>query len=483
MKPLRFLLFLLVFGSAAQANIDRDIRALLADRLLERATVGLHIVQLGESPRQARTLFTLNAQEPLIPASNMKVLTTTVALERLGADFRFRTMLVQRGSDLVIVGDGDPSFGDAEMLKKVGWDVTTVYESWAQVLQKRNITTVRDVLVDDSVFDEEFFHPNWDSRQSSARYAAQVAGLCLNVNCVDFYLQPTALQQPVRYHMKPATAYVQVIRNTCLTSAKANEVSLARLNGANRIALGGQSPGHTQNPLSVSVHDPALYGATVLAETLAGAGIRLGGSVKRDRTIRAQLAAKDPACVVLAVHETPLATVIARTNKESMNVYAESLCKRTGFAATGQSGTWANGTAAAAALLRHLEVPQQQFQLDDGCGLSRRNALSAAAIVRLLVHNHHSRHAKVFLDSLPVAGRDGTLERRFENSDLRGRVFAKTGFISQVRALSGYLHGRDQRWYAFSILLNHVPEGTKQSMNALMENILKTVDAAAPRGP
>jgi D-alanyl-D-alanine carboxypeptidase/D-alanyl-D-alanine-endopeptidase (penicillin-binding protein 4) len=464
--------------SPARAGLDADIRAQLNDKLLERAQVGIVVCQLGPAADKARVLFSLNADVPLIPASNMKVVTTSAALDRLGADFSFRTVLARRGDDFALVGDGDPSLGDHEMLKKHNWDVTTVFAQWAQALKKRGVSSARNVLVDDSVFDEVFAHPRWDDRHLHHRYAAQVGGLNLNANAADFYLHATAPGQPVRYTLNPPTAYVGVT-NRCVTNHQ-NVVSLTRSGGRNDVTLSGKSPGTNSEPLSIAIHDPPMYAGTVLAETLMAQGIKLTGKVLRDRTCRAALGAKaQDGTTVLAIHETPLARIIERANKDSMNMYAEALCKRTGFAATGQSGSWESGTQAAAAFLKRLGIAADQFVLDDGCGLSDRNRLSVGAILRILVHNHHSAHRQFFVDSLAVGGVDGTLEKRFEGSGLQGRVHAKTGFITGVSALSGYLKARDDRWYAFSILLNNVREGSNWKMKSIQEAIVKAIDQSA----
>jgi D-alanyl-D-alanine carboxypeptidase/D-alanyl-D-alanine-endopeptidase (penicillin-binding protein 4) len=221
-----------------------------------------------------------------------------------------------------------------------------------------------------------------------------------------------------------------------------------------------------------------MYGATVFAEVLRRKGITVTGAVRRDRTIAAARRAGGPdKWRVLAIHETPLTTVIGRANKDSVNLYAESLCKLLGHLATGQPGSWENGTAASGAYLTSIGVGAGEFKLDDGSGLSKRNAISAEAMAKILVHNFHSQHRDVFRGSLAVAGQDGTLDRRFRGSDLRGRVFAKSGFVNGVCALSGYLRARDDRWYAFSILMNRV--ASLADAQAAQEKIVKAIDANA----
>src|SRR5690606_4905096 len=178
------------------------------------------VARLGDAPQGAHVLFRNDSDVPLIPASNLKLVTTAAALDKLGPDFKFRTLPALRTREdrqhaQVIWGDGDPTLGDVEMLRKVGWGTTTVFENWAEQLKKRGITRVRNVLVDDSVFDTEFVHPNWPSNQIHLRYSAGVGGLNLNANALDFMLTIGSFGQVVSYRTDPDTRYVSV-RNTCV---------------------------------------------------------------------------------------------------------------------------------------------------------------------------------------------------------------------------------------------------------------------------
>jgi D-alanyl-D-alanine carboxypeptidase/D-alanyl-D-alanine-endopeptidase (penicillin-binding protein 4) len=474
--------FLLVIASTAgiaRADLGSDVDALLGDRLLRRAAVGVEVVRLGGGPAEDATLYRRDAQVPLIPASNLKLLTTAAALQKLGPDFKFRTSFLVGEADVAIVGAGDPSFGDAEFLRPVGWDVTTVFENWADQLVKRKITSVRDVVVDDSIFDEEFLHPNWPPDQIQKRYVAEVGGFNLNANVLEFGVRPTAVGEVATYVTTPDTAYAAV-RNTCV-SGNDNAIWLSREAGTNQIILRGETPMRAaQVNVAVTIHDPPMYAATVFAEVLRRKGVTVTGAVRRDRTLQAARKAggAPDRWRVLAIHETPITTILDRANKDSVNVYAESLCKRLGFEATGAAGSWANGTAALGDFLKSIGVPEAEFKLDDGCGLSKQNGISAAAVNRILTHHFHGPHRDLFRGSLAVAGVDGTMQDRFRGSDLKGRVFAKSGYVNNVRALSGYLHARDGQWYAFSILMNRVPESPE--VKVIQEKIVKAIDTHAP---
>jgi D-alanyl-D-alanine carboxypeptidase/D-alanyl-D-alanine-endopeptidase (penicillin-binding protein 4) len=472
-----FVISIFSLAPRAFAGVSDNIDAVLADKELSRAQVGIEIVRLGPTSADSRVIYQHNPNVPLIPASNLKVITTSAALEKLGASFKFQTRLLWHDGNLILLGDGDPTLGDAEMLKKVGWDVDTVFKTWATALARRHLAAAHDLLVDDSVFDQQFIHPHWPADQTQKRYVAQIAGLNLNANCIDIYVRPISFGRVVQFTTDPLTRYVTV-RNTCI-AGNDNAIWLSREPNTNDLILRGQANSSNDVPVSVTVNDPPLYTGTFLAETLHSAGINLTGSVKRDTTQRQafekSLSTKDHTWTILAVHETPLLSVISRANKDSMNLYAECVCKRLGFAETGQ-GTWPTGVAAVSKFLQSLRIPSSEYALDDGCGLSKHNAISSHLMTQVLSHDFFGPNAQQWMNCLAVAGEDGTLADRFRGSNLRGRVIAKSGFVNGVSCLSGYLHARDDNWYCFSILFNGIPEGSNSGAKALQERIVKAVD-------
>ncbi len=462
--------------AAARADLAGTVQAVLQDKLLKKATVGVKVVRLDGNG--GTVLYEHEAHTPLMPASNLKLVTTSAFLDHFGADFKFRTWLVMHEGNAVIWGDGDPTLGDGELMRRVGWNVLTVYQSWADQLKKRGISTVKDVVVDDSVFDQDFFNEHWPRDQAHKSYEAQVGGVNFNANCVDFYVKTTAVGQLVQYAMNPPTRYVDV-KNTCVTGRE-NAIWLSRQLGGNDVILRGQTNASNSVPVSVTIDDPPMYAATVLAETLRANGINVIGNVVRNREARADFEKSEAqarkAWVPVAVHETPLPIVLGRCNKDSMNLYAESLCKRLGHEISGQPGSWKNGTAAVGAFLNEVGIANTEFQLVDGCGLAREDHISAGALVNVLLHDFNAPYKQTFINSLSVAGQDGTLSDRFRGTDLQGRVFGKSGYISMVSSLSGFLQGKDGQWYAFTILMNGVPPGANGGAKALQERIVRAIE-------
>lgn len=464
----------LLFAATSWADLPGDIETILKDKLLEKAAVGIEIVRMGKSDADSKVVYSRDSHSPLMPASNLKLTTTSAALDRFGADFKFHTTLLLHNGDLVLVGDGDPSFGDAEYLKRVGWKPTTVYENWAAQLKKLGVKTVHDVIVDDSVFDDVYLQPHWPIGQIDHSYVAEVGGLNFDANCITFMIQPTSPGKRVNYTLIPNTNYLTV-DNTCITGQ--NEVQLGRKPGTNEVIMRGEAPANGPSSLQETVHDPSMYGVTVFAETLGASGIIVSGQVKRDRNAStAREKAPSGEWKVIGIHETPLAVALARANKDSINLYAESLCKRLGHEISHASGSWENGTAAVGAFLKKAGIPESEFHLDDGSGLSRQDHISPHALIRVLTYDFFSPNHDAFLNSLSISGSDGTLEERFRGSDLRRRVIGKSGFIEGVSCLSGFVRAKDNQWYAFSIMMNGVPYKSNSLAKFLQEKIIHALD-------
>jgi D-alanyl-D-alanine carboxypeptidase/D-alanyl-D-alanine-endopeptidase (penicillin-binding protein 4) len=482
--------WLAAIANVARADLAEDVRAVLRDKYLAKAQVGIAIARLPDAPttnattttistpttQPAEILFRHESDAPFMPASNLKLVTTSAFLDRFGPDFKFRTVLLMKDADLFVIGDGDPTLGDAEMLKKLGWDVDTVFKAWADALKQRGVTSVRNVYVDDSVFDEVFLHPNWLSRYLGDRYAAQVGGVNLNANCIDFLVRATSPGEPVAYTMNPDTRYANV-RNLAITGEDKG-VGVSRPPNKNDLTLRGEIAQSLGKPISVPIQDPPMFAATVLAEALGKNGVAVTGTTTRDRGVRERYSADPSGWSVAAALDTKIETVLERANKDSMNLYAEAMCKRLGHEVSGQPGSWANGTAAVGDFLKRIGVEDHQFHLDDGSGLSRENAISAGAILKILSHNFQSRNREAFVSSLAVGGADGTFEKRFKNN-LRGRVFGKSGYINGVSCLSGYVKTESGQWYAFSILMNGITDnGTAKT---LQERIVSAIDENATK--
>ncbi|MEM6315002.1 MAG: D-alanyl-D-alanine carboxypeptidase/D-alanyl-D-alanine-endopeptidase, partial [Planctomycetota bacterium] len=322
------------FGASAAANLQSDVDAAIRRSGLGASNVAVHVVELGPT---ARPRAAHNADRLLLPASNMKLVTTAAALHYLGPDFRFRTLLVERtmegGREVGVIGDGDPTLGDSELLEAFGWTTTTTLDQWADIL--RTGGPIDSLLVDDSVFDQNFVHPRWGDRDQVRPYGAQVGGLNLNANCVDVYVRPRGVGERVGYRLSPPTSY-PALTNRCVRGSR-NAVILDRTLGTNRVTLAGQTnASREQGPLRITLHDPTAYFGVTLRERLIAEGIDVPGPALQDRALRGELINGVGGWRHVGGLETKLSVVLARVNKTSENLYAEALVKRIGHHVTGE---------------------------------------------------------------------------------------------------------------------------------------------------
>jgi D-alanyl-D-alanine carboxypeptidase/D-alanyl-D-alanine-endopeptidase (penicillin-binding protein 4) len=464
--------------SASAQSLSARIDAALADKGVASNKMSVVVARLSTNPGTApEILYQRNGKTPLMPASNMKVLTSSAALAGLGRDFKFRTTLVLRDAgaglyDVVLIGDGDPTLGDPEFSQQNAANPTWLLDKWAAELAGRGIKQVRHVIVDDSVFDEDFLHDGWPSNQTDRDYVAQVGGANWAFNCIRVFVN-----QANGYRLLPSTKYVAVA-NSVKTGDK-SAIGLGRKPGTNQLVLSGTRRGSGgEIPLNVTIHDPGGYTATLLAEALARQGITSTGVTGKNRQMRQQFQKAPSAFTVIGIHETPISAVLPRVNKDSANLYAEAIGKRLGHQmAGGQPGSWANAHTAVAAYLQSVGVDPSQFTLDDGCGLSRGNRISAELLVRVLAADFAGANRDVFLSSLAVGGQDGTLERRF-TGDLAGRVYGKTGYINSVSSLSGVLQAKNGHWYAFAVIFNEL-KGSVGSAKQAQDRVVAAIDTVA----
>ena len=482
--PVRLLICLVVVLSfvpgLAAADLAGDVRAAVA-KVRPHMDVAVHVREVTPG-RPARELVAIDADRPMIPASNMKLVTTAAALDGFGDDFAFRTLLAVREQggqvEVAVVGDADPTFGDGELLRRHGTALTGVLDQWAELLRSRGIKRIDALVVDDSVLDGQSLHPRWEADDLHRPYAAEVGGLNFNANCLDVYVDRRGAGRRVAYRLEPPTGYA-TIDNSCVGGSQ-NAVILTRRLGTNVVDLAGQTDARVeQGPLRVTIAKPTAYFAAVARERFEAAGVDVAGSPMLDPGVRRQIFENRGGWRVLAVHETPIDVVVARTNKDSENLYAEALFKRLGFAATGEPGSWQSGAAAVAAYLDTLGAGDD-YALDDGSGLSRDNRLTARLLTAVLADQFADR-PQAWADSLSVAGVDGTLSRRFASparKPLRRRVRGKSGYIRGVSTLSGLVQSGD-RWFAFSVLCNDIGGGKYYAAKDLQERVVELIDKHA----
>ncbi|MBI4578174.1 MAG: D-alanyl-D-alanine carboxypeptidase/D-alanyl-D-alanine-endopeptidase [Planctomycetes bacterium] len=404
-----------------------------------------------------RELYARNADRACTPASNLKLVVSAAGLDLFGPRHTFKTYLAMDGDDLWIVGTGDPGPGDGRLARAKNATPLTMLETWAAVLKQRGIARIAgDLVYYDLALEDEQTHPTWRGFLLHW-YAAPVAGLNFNDNCVDITVEPSEEGQPARYEVMPPAREIQVI-NEC-TTAKEGSASIVKLPGGNIYKLKGRC--HEKIELiSKPVDDPGAFFADALRVQLEAQGITVAGRIRRSET-RLGGCLPPPADKSVATYETPIVDVLSRINKNSQNLFAECLCKMTGRewkARHGRDvpGSWANGSEAIRAFVRRCGIDDRSLVVADGSGLSVDNRVTARLLTDLLAEMASRPNAEVYRASLSVAGVDGSLRNRMH--DLTGHVFGKTGYIGGVSSMSGYIKTYGGTWLAVSIVYNGIPE-------------------------
>jgi D-alanyl-D-alanine carboxypeptidase/D-alanyl-D-alanine-endopeptidase (penicillin-binding protein 4) len=444
-----FCALLLCLSATAQAAPDSLTQAL--DQILDAPALkggitGAVVQRVGDG----KILYEHNADTRLLPASNRKLFTAAAALELLGDDFTFTTQVRATArpdadgtlhGDLVLHGVGDSSLKTADL------------DDLAAQVAKTGVKRITGgVIGDGSVFTDGPYGFGWEWDDFDDEEFPQIAGLEVDDGDVAVQIAPgAAVGAPAEVTFSPPTSYVPLV-NQAVTAARdgTSTLRIVRPYAQNGLQVTGQMPLGKTATQNVPVEDPPRYTATVFALCLARHGV-----IVTSPSLEAKASTEAP--IVLASHTSiPLAPYLALMNKPSDNLLAESLIRTLGMV-KGQGGTYDAGHAVEMPFFRKLGVDVGSIALVDGCGVGRRNFVTARAVGQLLVGMHRQADWKVYYDSLPIAGVDGTLKRRMKGTKAEGNVHAKTGTLSQVRGLSGYLNGSNGEVYAFSLLMNNFP--------------------------
>lgn len=448
-------------------QIDREIDA----GEFASARWGIYVISM----RDNRVLYARNAGQPITPASNMKIYTTAVALDLLGADYRWRTSVYAGAQpdasgtivgDLVLYGRGAPDFSSEKTRDGAGALVQL-----ADALHRRGVRRVRGrVIGDESYFRGNPFGDGWLWNDIQWYFGAEVSALSVNDNEVTINIKPAGkTEAAASITLEPATDYVR-IRDETNTVERGREATLGITRGLsdNEVRVWGDFPaGSPGLSARLSIHQPALWAATLFRQILKERGIVVEGEVGvRDERSRDDKDSFNPASAIelASVNSKSLGEIARSTNKESLNLHAElilrTLGKERGANAPAsdpkrmrERGDDEAGLAVVRQWLERAGITTGNLALHDGSGLSRLDLVTPEATALLLVNIARTPAANAFRESLPIAGRDGTLKYRLRSTS--GRILAKTGTLSYVNSLSGYAITADGETLAFSIICNN----------------------------
>ena len=402
---------------------------------------------------QGKNLYSRDAQKYFTPASNAKLLTTAAALQQLGANFRIRTSVYQDGIGVLrVVGRGDPSFSDTQLV------------ALAKQLKAKGITQIRKLTADDSYFQGDIVSPSWEWEDVYSNYGAPVNSLIVNENLFSLNLIPQAVGKPLQLAWTDfSEARLWQIINQSVTAEEKQPgfINVSRELSGNVLRIQGQLPAKADRFLvKVPVVDPNNYFLRRFRTALIGEkiGLRETGIVSGGVNLQE----------IAFVESSPLSDLLMETNQNSNNLYAEALLRAIALQPKKPDQTTVNaGLEVLKTTLTQLGVNPTGYALVDGSGLSRHNLISPEALVQLLQAMAKTPAASLYRTSLPVAGKSGTLKNRFKNTPAEGIVQAKTGTVTGVVSLSGYVNTPKYEPLVFSIIVNQ----SEQKAKALREGV------------
>jgi D-alanyl-D-alanine carboxypeptidase/D-alanyl-D-alanine-endopeptidase (penicillin-binding protein 4) len=450
-------------------TFEERLASLVNGSVASGAQTSLQIVEL----ESGRVVAERNPHMVVAPASNMKLFTTAAAIDILKPSFEVTTGVYVRGAvdasgtldgDVRIVGRGDPTIGG----RFHDGSATAVIQEWAADLKRAGIKTISGNLVFEyGYFDTDYIHPTWPVDQLTAWYEAPVASFSMQEGCVEVRVLPSRPGGRCVVQLEPPTAFVRV-ENSCTTGR--GYPFITRHRGTNTIIVRGGVPARSgRTEVFITIENPVHYFAAVTNETLQREGIRIQGQIvltPRDARTDWRLVTK---------HSTPLNILVYVVNKKSQNHYAEQVLKILG-AETRKEGSWAAGNAEIKEwLTTKIGVPGTEFVPVDGSGMSRDNRASANAFISVLRYMWKSPWREEFVSSLPYTGDpDSKFGNRLRKPPFARQVYAKTGYISGVIGLSGYVHAQSGKVYAFSFLFNRYNVGVFAVYN-LQDELLKEI--------
>ncbi|PAF22387.1 D-alanyl-D-alanine carboxypeptidase/D-alanyl-D-alanine-endopeptidase [Terribacillus saccharophilus] len=430
--------------------IDRLTEYLANEEQLQGAAFAIHIME----EQSGKTIFEKNADQRMRPASNMKLLTAAAVLDEMGQEHRFETIIATDGpvkngqlnGNLYLIGKGDPSL-TYEDIKRL-----------ASQLHELGIRKINgNIIADDTYFDQERYSEDTTWKDESAYYGAAISALTVapdndyDTGTVKVMVRASSSSGKPEVRVVPETDYVTIQNNAVIVSdTEEAELEVTRTHGSNDIVVSGSIATGKNEQEWVAVWEPTEYVLHLFHDYVEASGIQIEGTTKT---------AKAPAkrTELLRKESAPLKELLIPFMKLSNNGHAEMFLKHIG--SSEKAGNWEDGINQLEHYLDGMQLPKEKMVIRDGSGLSHVNGITARQLTTLLTQVQQESWFHVFKTSLPVAGKaermvGGTLRNRFVDTELAGKIEAKTGTLTGVSSLSGYMKTKSGERVVFSILLN-----------------------------
>ncbi|HEV2613672.1 MAG TPA: D-alanyl-D-alanine carboxypeptidase/D-alanyl-D-alanine-endopeptidase [Gammaproteobacteria bacterium] len=443
------LLALIAFAPTVYADNYNQQVADIVNKTLSENTQPKYIGIKIQSLQTGQVLYTKNADRLFVPASNLKLFTALGAFLSLSPNFTFQTQLLTDNKNIYIKFDGDPSFTDS--------DLNNLFVS----LKKSGVNTITgNIYLDSHLLGGRNAGPGWMWDELNICYAAPINSIMINHNCVNYTLSPDA-------SLKPQTSadVVNIINQATVSDNDPKNCPLdLTTTGSNAYALTGCIPKNSKPiNLSIALTNPEQHAKQLILQDLKNNQIDFKGEI---------LEKMAPAGTqIISTHfSDPLSSIIRTMMKNSDDQIAAILLKTVGEHYYQEPTNWGKSVDALKAILKqNTQINLHNAVIVDGSGISRYNLISPDQISELLdIVFHDKTIAKPYIESLPIAGKDGTLQNRM--IDYKGKVYAKTGSMTGVESLSGYIQTKHHSVLSFVILMNNFSMSGQQA-SALEDKI------------
>ena len=437
-----------VVNSLSEQILPVSIRSVLKHRNIPVDSLSLYVVDLKNS----ETLLSWNEGESKIPASTIKILTTLVALEELGPNYKWKT-------DVHLLGDIDTDKNTLQgdlLLKGYGDPFLVSSRVWQLIhyLRSREIKNIDgNLLLDDSFFKIVDYDPSAFDNEPLRAYNVEPNALMMNFKVINYFFYPDDSSKNVQIYMDPFIKDLQIINRLSTVDGECRGyqrgITISPNEKYNKFIFSGEFP-RDCNEYSMSrmalTHNEYTYGLfkSIWEES--------GGELKgRWKNVKSDIEVEP----FLSFESLSLAEVIKSINKFSNNVMAKHLLLTLAAEKFGQPGTENNGRKVIKNWLERKNIDSENLVIDNGSGLSRKARINAKQLVDLLVYAYKSPYMPEFISSLSLSGMDGTMSHRFNNEELTGMVHLKTGRIDHVISMAGYIQSQSGERYAVALIQNY----------------------------
>ncbi len=468
------ILFIHTSLSAQQQALSSIMENFMNDSCIKNAPVSIYAsnIQTGEA------LVDINGRLCITPASVIKLVTTATALEVLGSDFRFSTTLWHTGTilgdtlygDIVITGGGDPTLGSQYFNNKQ----QNFLDIWAEAIKEAGILHIQgNIVADPYIYPDQDVPQSWVWEDLGNYYGAAAQGINLYDNTFRVFFNTSPLNggktEVIRTEpLIPGLEIDNYVKAS--TDMRDRAFVYGSPFDSYRVIRGTLPRGRHSFSIRASIPDPASLLSYELMKTLNSKLISINGSFFKQK-----LSTETVPEQIIHVHQSPeLNEIIKQLNYESVNLFAEQLCKHLGLVLKNEGST-KSGTEVISEFWEAKGIESGNMFLADGSGLSRYNVINSETLNRILAYmQNQSEHARHFIESVPLTGINGTQQYYFQSSNIKGKARAKTGSMTRVRSLAGYMETQNGTPVSFSIITNNFNCGSFV-MAAKLEKILEAI--------